>query len=165
MIYRHGKRIFTLLAFLLVAFSHSAAARDRFHIVVKGDTIFSISRAYEVSQDELMRNNGISDASKLLIGTRLTIPSPAAHPEYTVKKNETLYSIARDHGVTLQGLRDINGFSRNHVLKAGEKIKIPNSAPPPLVVPPPEVVGPPPTPTAPRPPVRATARPVDPSIR
>jgi septal ring factor EnvC (AmiA/AmiB activator) len=42
-----------------------------------------------------------------------------------VSKNDTLYSIARNRGVTLQALRDINGFSKNYVLKAGEKIKIP----------------------------------------
>ena len=85
-----------------------------------------------------MRRNGISDPSKIQIGMRLIIPSagvsasPAAAAstsEYTVSPNETLYSIARSRGVTLQALRDINGFSKDYVLKAGEKIKIPGTTP------------------------------------
>ncbi|MCL1930962.1 MAG: peptidoglycan DD-metalloendopeptidase family protein, partial [Treponema sp.] len=58
-------------------------------------------------------------------------PAPASasanapYSTYTVSKSDTLYSIARAKGVTLQALRDINGFSKNYVLKAGEKIKIP----------------------------------------
>jgi len=102
-----------------------------------------------------MRYNKIADASKLQAGMRLAIPpkasrspavvnsppvvnppvttsppvvSPSAYSTYTVSKSDTLYSIARARGVTLQALRDINGFSKNYVLKAGEKIKIPASS-------------------------------------
>ena len=123
------------------------------HQVAKGETVYSISRLYQISQEELLRYNKLADASKLQAGMRLAIPpkasgspavvnppvsssppvapspAPAAanapHSTYTVSKSDTLYSIARAKGVTLQALRDINGFSKNYVLKAGEKIKIP----------------------------------------
>ena len=136
MIYRRSFLPFLLLTALLGLLSHVAEAQDRVHVVVKGDTVFSLSRTYQVSQEELMRRNGITDVSKLLVGTRLVIPSVAnrvpatsARFEYTVSQNDTLYSIARTQGITLQALRDINGFSKNYVLKAGEKIKIPYPAP------------------------------------
>ena len=139
MIYRHGARPFILLITLLGLFSHGIYAKDTVHVVVKGDTIFSISRLYKVSQDELMRQNGIFDASKLQAGMKLIIPSggsaaasasaASVYSEYLVSQNDTLYSIARTRGVTLQALRDINGFSKNYILKAGEKIKIPYSTP------------------------------------
>jgi murein DD-endopeptidase MepM/ murein hydrolase activator NlpD len=131
MIDRHGLNAFILLTFLFVSFSSGIGAEDLIHVVVRGDTVYSISRLYGISQDDLMRNNGIADASKLRLGMRLVIPArvpPAvvpAHVEYTVLKNDTLYSIARSRGVTLQALREINGFSKNYVLKVGEKIKIP----------------------------------------
>ena len=146
MIYRRGNRYVILLTALLGLLSNVIYAQNRVHVVVKGDTIFSISQSYRVSQEELMRQNGITDPSRLLVGMRLTIPSGAGGPptaaaavapaitysgaftEYTVAANDTLYSIARTRGVTLQALRDINGFSRDYVLKAGEKIKIPNPA-------------------------------------
>jgi LysM repeat protein len=165
MIYRCCLKPLVLLVIMFGLSSHSVVAQDMIHTVVKGETVYSISRLYKVSQEELMRRNGIADASKLQLGMRLTVPSgsvsptavtttttTAAYSEYTVAKNDTLYSIARTRGVMLQALRDINGFSKNHVLKVGEKIKIPASA----------VVVAKPTPKNT---VQATPRKVDPSIR
>ena len=167
MVYRHNIKPFVLVAVLFGLFLYSTSAEDLVHMVAKGDTIYSISRLYKISQEELMRSNNIADASKLQTGMRLVIPSrtgtlstgipQAENPRtesprtesprtespptviiapanpiyslYTVTKNDTLYSIARSRGVTLQALRDINGFSKNYVLKIGEKIKIPGPAP------------------------------------
>jgi len=146
MIYRRSSQPFILLAALFCMFSYGVFAEDMVHLVAKGETVYSISRLYKISQEELMRYNNIADASKLQAGMRLVIPSktvsktsgnppiintgtPAAYATYTVSKSDTLYSIARSHGVTLQALRDMNGFSKNYVLKAGEKIKIPSPAP------------------------------------
>jgi len=164
MIYRRSLRPFILLAVLFVLFSYRIFAQDAVHLVAKGETIYSISRLYKISQEELMRRNNIADASKLQAGMRLTIPSktnsqPAVavasvYAEYTVTKNDTLYSIARSHSVTLQALRDINGFSKSYVLKAGEKIKIPKAA----------AVAAAPKPTV-KPPARPAAKTADPSIR
>jgi murein DD-endopeptidase MepM/ murein hydrolase activator NlpD len=44
-----------------------------------------------------------------------------------VVKNDTLYSIARNHGVSVEALRDLNQFSVNYVLKEGARIKIPSA--------------------------------------
>ena len=80
-----------------------------------------------------MRRNGMTDPSQLRIGMRLFIPSASApvvspvqvHAEHTVLPGETLFSIARNRGVTLQALREANGFSQTHVLRSGERIRIP----------------------------------------
>jgi len=147
--YRRSFRPLVLLAALFCLSVYNISGQDLYHQVAQGETVYSISRLYQISQEELMRYNRIADASKLQAGMRLAIPpkassspavvnspvvtSPAPSPSsaystYTVSKSDTLYSIARSHGVTLQALRDINGFSKNYVLKAGEKIKIPNPA-------------------------------------
>ena len=149
MIYRRGIRHIILLTALLGLLSHNVFAQNRVHVVVRGDTIFSISRSFRVSQEALMRQNGITDPSRLQVGMRLVIPaganvppSPtpaavtAAYTEYTVLPNDTLYSIARARGVTLQALRDINRFSKDYVLKAGEKIRIPTVPVAPIIIPP-----------------------------
>jgi len=152
MIYRRSLRPLVLLLALFWLSAYSVSGQDLVHQVAKGETVYSISRLYQISQDELMRYNKIADASKLQAGMRLAIPpkassspavsnsppvsnsspvaaaapvTPSAYSTYTVSKSDTLYSIARSKGVTLQALRDINGFSKNYVLKAGEKIKIP----------------------------------------
>ena len=164
MIYRRGVRY--LIPVLLALITHSVCAKDAVHLVVKGDTIFSLSRQYKVSQEELMRHNGLSDPSKLQAGMRLSIPSAApaatapapaaaksAYSEYRVRPNETLYSIARTRGTTLQAILDINGFSKNYVLKAGETIKVPGPAP--------QVAA-----NTPQPPIaRPGTKPVSPAIR
>jgi LysM repeat protein len=162
MIYRHNTKSFVLLAALLGLFVYSVSAEDLVHTVVRGDTVYSISQRYKIGQEELMRCNNMADPSKLQVGMRLVIPSrtssqPAitaasVYTEYTVLRSDTLYSIARSRGVTLQALRDINGFSKTYVLKAGEKIKIPAAAAPGIAV-------------IPKPPVTVVPKTVDPAIR
>jgi len=113
-------------------------ANDLNHVVGRGETIYSISRFYSVSAEELMKVNSISDPSRLQIGQLLSIPAaenanlPSLGPavsqtlvDYRVVKGNTLYSIARAHGITLQNLLELNKFVPNHVLKAGDVIKVP----------------------------------------
>ena len=135
---------FVLLLVLLGLISHGVPAAETIHVVVRGDTIFSLSRSHGVSQEDLMRRNGMTDPSQLRIGMRLSIPSSSApsNPatsvsasEHTVAPGETLFSIARSRGVTLQELREANNFSSSHVLRAGERIRIPPSAFAPVHVP------------------------------
>jgi murein DD-endopeptidase MepM/ murein hydrolase activator NlpD len=147
MIHRLGKTRLFILTALFGTILANASAKDLVHIVAKGETVYSISRHYSVSQDALMRRNAISDPSKLFEGMKLIIPAPveipsapsvtpAASPasaggayfEYTVRPNETLYSIARSQGVLVKSLCDINKFPNNYKVKIGEKIKIPRAA-------------------------------------
>jgi murein DD-endopeptidase MepM/ murein hydrolase activator NlpD len=141
MIYRRGKKRLIALAVLFGLLLSGVPAKDLVHIVARGETVYSISRQYKVSQEALMRRNAISDPSRLFEGMKLVIPSAAdlspanagaaaptpypAYSEHTVLPNETLYSIARSQGVMFQALRDINNFPNNYMVKAGEKIKIP----------------------------------------
>jgi murein DD-endopeptidase MepM/ murein hydrolase activator NlpD len=124
------------------------AAEELIHVVGKGDTIYSLSRFYHVSADELMKANGITDPSKISVGKRLIIPVPAdGSPlpgqssnavvsvtetktlvNYKVVRGDTLYSIARNNGITLQRLQEINGFSSTYMIKAGDVIKVPGNS-------------------------------------
>ncbi|MDR1104927.1 MAG: M23 family metallopeptidase [Treponema sp.] len=134
--YRYG--VFSLFV-LTAVFSF---AEDAVHVVAKGETVYSISRSFGVSQEELMRYNNIANASRLQAGARLRIPQSGAkkeetasgqsapsssYTEYRVARNDTLYGIARANGVSLDALRNANGFSAGRVLKAGELIRIPRS--------------------------------------
>jgi len=118
-------------------------AEDLIHVVGKGDTIYSISRIFQVSPDELMRANGIADPSKLSVGKRLVIPAsaetavsapmpvkniPVSLVSYKAVKGDTLYSIAKKHGITVQRLQEINKYSSDHVLKIGDLVKVPGTA-------------------------------------
>jgi LysM repeat protein len=135
------KKLALFLVMAGILFSGVLAADSLTHVVRKGETIYSISRAYNISADELMKANNITDPSTLQAGRRLVIPSSAAAPavtpapsantqtqnlsDYRVVRGDTLYSIARANGITLQALLEINRFTNNHVLKIGDVIKIP----------------------------------------
>jgi len=152
MIYRRGRKRLIAVAVLLGTLFSGVSAKDLVHIVARGETVYSISRQYSVSQEALMRRNDISDPSKLFEGMKLVIPSSmdsspapartttsqtAVYFEYTVLPNETLYSIARSQSVMFQAICDINNFPKNYMVKAGEKIRIPKSAPTPVIAQPP----------------------------
>ena len=124
-------------------FSSFVSAEDLIHVVGRGDTIYSLSRFYQVTADELMSVNGITDPSRIQVGQRLIIPSSAFSDvvvpansaaasgntqnlvEYRAVRGDTLFGIARNHGITLQALLDINRFPSNHVLRAGDIVRVP----------------------------------------
>jgi len=160
------------MVILLLANGIGIRAAEIVHIVVRGDTVFSLSRSHGISQEELLKRNGMTDHTQLKIGMRLYIPQPEAaplppHSMYTVLPGETLFSIARGKGVTLQALRDINGFSQSRVLLAGESIRIPVpqiAVSPPAATPPVTVTVPSPAP-APAPTQTGPRRRADSSLR
>lgn len=116
---------------------------DSKHTVEKGETLYSISRKYGKSVDEISRanklsGNGIKAGQVLIIpdGTEEIKKVPAKSETvtsadistYTVKKGETWYGISRANGTTVAELQKINGADTNTPLKAGQVIKIPTSA-------------------------------------
>ena len=133
-------KFFSFFALVIVLSSGGLTADEVIHVVGRGETIYSISRRYQVNANDLMRANNITDPSTLQAGRRLIIPSQspqavpaAAQPtastqtlvDYRVVRGDTLYSIARNNGITLQNLLEINNFSSNHVIRVGDVIKVP----------------------------------------
>ena len=135
-------KFFSFFALVIVLSSNGLAADELIHVVGRGETIYSISRRYQVDANDLMRANNITDPSTLQAGRRLIIPSSAVSQnaplpntqiaanvqtlvDYRVVRGDTLYSIARNNGITLQNLLEINNFSANHVIRAGDVIKVP----------------------------------------
>jgi murein DD-endopeptidase MepM/ murein hydrolase activator NlpD len=132
------KKIICLFAFAAVLISGRLAAEELIHVVRKGDTVYSISRFFQITPEELMKANGINDPSKLQTGKRLIIPSNASSDititmnppaqklaDYVVIKGDTLFSIAKNHDISLQKLLEINNFSVNQLIKVGDIVKVP----------------------------------------
>jgi murein DD-endopeptidase MepM/ murein hydrolase activator NlpD len=112
-------------------------AQETVHIIQKGETLYSIARNYGADIQGILSLNGIQDPGKIQAGQRIKIPgggkgagqgaasSEAAYLEYRVVRGDSLFGIARKHGVTLQELRAANGLREDYVLKAGDRLKIP----------------------------------------
>ena len=88
------------------------------YTINEGDTLYSIAEKYELPVSLLMKVNGIDNPYNLQIGTRLCIPGtedqlPDREEElprrtHTVAAGDTLYLIAKRHGVRLDNLMRAN---------------------------------------------------------
>lgn len=103
------------------------------HKVVPKETLYSISRTYGVSMEDIRAWNGLTD-NGLAIGQELVIrrsaASPVARPQpvqhesprpfsrkgaHTVEQGETLFSIARQYQISVDDLKNWNNLSTNEI--------------------------------------------------
>jgi lipoprotein YgeR len=108
------------LVALILLVSPFATADEIVHVLQKGETLYGISRKYNVPADTIMSFNNLSDPDNLRAGQKIRIPDV-----YTVKKGDTLYGIARKLGIPVEKLLAANGLSNDSKLKAGENLFIP----------------------------------------
>lgn len=96
------------------------------YIVKKGDNLYSIARTYGTTVDKLKDINNLT-SNNLSIGQVLKLPSgdtPKDNVVYTVQKGDSLYSIAREYGTTVDALKKINNITSN-TLSIGQKLLLP----------------------------------------
>jgi peptidoglycan lytic transglycosylase D len=107
----------------------------QFQVVRRGDSLWSIARHYRMSPRTLARMNGISVHHILRPGQKLRLYAnvPIEHHGelrfQVVRTGDTLWSIARRHGMTVSTLLHLNGMSRGAVLRPGQRLKLYTSAP------------------------------------
>jgi membrane-bound lytic murein transglycosylase D len=86
----------------------------RYHTVTAGDTLESVAREYRVEPSQLAAANQLRESDSLDSVTALAVPvplalAPSAHTRlYTVRKGDTLVTIADRFGVSLNQLRRWN---------------------------------------------------------
>ncbi len=119
-------RIFLCFLFLMSTFIF-AQEKGVNHTVVKGETIYQISKKYKVTVDDIFKLNPTAEAgikeNDVLVITKSTSLSSDVH---VVKPKETLYSIARDYKVSFGDLKTLNEAILTEGLKIGQIIKIPS---------------------------------------
>ncbi len=145
------KGLYAILSFIiLVSFASTSSAHISYS-VRKGDTLQRISKKYSISVSEIKESNGLK-SSELSIGTKLSLPNsekkhrnkeaahsskkyPAKHlvsnkpsteikeTVHIVKKGDTLISVAKKYGITVNELRNANNLKKGR-LKVGQHISI-----------------------------------------
>jgi len=111
------------------------------HIVMPGETLYTIANHYHTTVPLIMLANGLRDYT-IRVYQRLVIPPegwtggwsgwpnvPPGGPgevwsTYVVQRGDTLYSIARRHGVTVAQLMSANGLSSS-IIRPGMVLRIP----------------------------------------
>lgn len=137
--------IFSLLFILMVTFN-TLAKQDKYvkHTVAQGETITMIAQKYKVTPYDIYKlnpdsQNGIELNSVLLIPPTVAESSFSAEPKQTspkatgnptthlVQPKETLFSLSRQYGVTVDAIKSANAELLKDGLKIGQTIKIPSS--------------------------------------
>ena len=98
------------------------------YTVKQGDTLYGISNQFGVNVNALAELNNIR-GSNLQIGQVLKIPNisgnnPSNMFIYTVKKGDSLYSIAVRYNTTVKAIQELN-YLKNINLQIGQQLRIP----------------------------------------
>lgn len=96
------------------------------YTISKGDSLYSIAKKYNTTVDALVKYNNLS-STNLKVGEQLLIPiSESKLNTYTVKSGDSLYSIAKKYGITVDELKKANGLTSNN-LSLNQKLVIPET--------------------------------------
>ena len=116
------------------------------YVVVPGDTLYSIAKKNNISVDTIIKDNAITSNS-LSIGQNLKIRIPSnvtveieecigpdynppettiPYTTYTVKKGDSLYSIATKYNTSVTSIKNLNNLTSNN-LQIGQSLKIPQT--------------------------------------
>ncbi|MDE0670487.1 MAG: LysM peptidoglycan-binding domain-containing protein [Caldilineaceae bacterium SB0662_bin_9] len=119
------------------------------HAVQRGETLWAIANRYDVSLTGIAQANNLSNNHLIRVGQSLCIPGTTSQPSptpgpsatlrtgpqpqpntasYTVLGGDTLFLIARAHGVSVQDLIEANGITDPRRLYPGQVLRIPGSS-------------------------------------
>lgn len=143
-------RAAAVLLLVAVSLPRIAAAQALYHVLEKGETLYSVAKSYGVRPEAIVKANSIDDPSKLKAGKKLLIPrdavagdpvagdpvagdpvagdasvDPAPALTHRVAKGETLFSIAKAYGISLDALMAANKLTAASVIRAGAILSIP----------------------------------------
>ena len=144
------KRCLLLVAALFVAISVAFATEPQVvvfngkkyvaHTIVSGDTLYSLSKAYGVTEDDIIKaameiSGERLSASQLKLGEKLFIPkkdedkkktkrSKSAYRTHIVERGQTLYSIAKSYKISVAILEEDNPTVDAAALAPGTELNI-----------------------------------------
>ncbi|TPE45151.1 LysM peptidoglycan-binding domain-containing protein [Pontibacter mangrovi] len=110
---------------------------SEFHTVAAGETLYQISKTYNVSVDQLRQWNSLQGSS-LSLGQELRVKAPATAPRpatkastnnsggtiyHTVATGESMYQISRKYNVTIKDIMEWNN-KPDFSVSVGEKLEI-----------------------------------------
>lgn len=109
--------------------SYSPANMEKYYIVKKGDSLWSIASKNNTTVDNIKKLNNLS-SNNLSVGQVLKLSYDTGNEDikesniYTVKKGDSLWLIANKYGTTVDELKNANNLKSN-TLSIGQTLIIP----------------------------------------
>lgn len=115
----------------------SLAFADVQHVLQKGETLYQISKKYNVRLSKILAKNDIENLFAIPAGTTIIIPlenndgsthstENNSYTEYVVKKGDTLFKISMKFNVTINTLSKVNDL-QSETLRINQVLFIPNN--------------------------------------
>ncbi len=111
------------------------ADKSGIHIVKAGETLVGIAKTNRIPLERLASLNGLTTISTIFTGqslklegvppTEIAVNRDSSSRRHVVNSGDTLWAIARQYGVTVEGIRRVNGLKNRSVLKPGQTLSIP----------------------------------------
>lgn len=130
---QHDARVRTVMASM-------PELRPGTHTVQRGETLSQIAAVYHVSVSELQSTNNIKSPRSLRAGQKLVIPGGAVVPDndvvmasasgaatYTVRRGDTLSTIASKHRVSVKDLQRWNSMGSRTTIRVGQRLAVGNA--------------------------------------
>ena len=97
------------------------------YTVQSGDSLYSIAQKFNTTVNDLIEYNQLA-TTIIQPGQVLKIPKVSStNIVYTVKKGDTLYSIANNYGVSVDAIKKLNNLTSN-TLSIGQQLYIPKDS-------------------------------------
>lgn len=120
--------------------ARSSESSSSVYTVRRGDSLSTIASRHGTSIQALRNHNGLR-SNMIKPGQNLVIPGrdaetgasrvaaavQAAEQNHTVRRGESLWSIASRHGISINSLTSANGISERHALQPGQTLRIPTA--------------------------------------
>lgn len=111
------------------------------YVVQRGDTVSGIATRHGTTVNAIVQANGLANPRYIYSGQRLTIPgggasgaisagssgsqSTSGGTVYTVRRGDSVASIAYRHGTTIAAIAQANGLTNPSYIYAGQRLRIP----------------------------------------
>jgi membrane-bound lytic murein transglycosylase D len=99
--------------------------RATLYRVRPGDSLWSIAQRHGVSIGDLQTWNKLGRSSKIIPGQELKVSAAGETTVYRIQPGDTIWGIARRHGITADQLMQWNSIAAGATIRPGEELEVP----------------------------------------